>query len=789
MKEKISTEKKECRRIYIKGTVQGIGFRPYVYRLACRIGINGYVCNNEEGAVIVAEAPSSRVDDFRETLRKGISSLQGQITSLQEEKLELHGFRDFNIHSSSSNNPDPDNIPLPPDKALCSSCREEIRQPAERRYCYPFTSCTICGPRFTITRRLPYDRVNTSMFEFEMCPACGEEYRSPANRRFHAQPNACPNCGPHIYAVSPRGETVNKNWREATRQSLQQGEIVAVKGLGGFHLACDAHNPGALRKLRQRKNRPSKPFAVMARNLNAVYRYVKCDSREEALLNAPAAPIVTLLRRSGSSLPPELAPGLQTLGIMLPYTPLHELLFSEKLDLLVMTSGNRGGLPLVKDNRTALHQLGDFADLFLLHDREIVNRCDDSVAAITPAECGKEFPAILLRRSRGMVPEGISVPAPPDAPPALGGGSDKKNTFCFMKGNRAYPGQHLGDMEFREGLEAYHEAYRNWCGFMGIEPRLLGFDPHPRYHLTGWLLQQQWENAYPVQHHHAHLAAVMGEHRLQDKVLGAILDGTGWGEDGASWGFEILAGDYLEYRRLFHMKYLPLPGGERAVREPWRCALALLHQSRGQEYAIYAAKRILEINPSRAKTILGMVENRFNSPPASSGGRLFDAASALLGFCQTNTYEGEAAIRLSEALHSLPPETVFLQDPYPFALENGKIDFTSTALALAEERLKGKDPATAAARFHITVAAAVYEALLAANRETGLQQVVLGGGVWQNPWLVLLTCRLLSSSPFTVYLPQRLPPGDGGISPGQALVASWRWWNNVPGRAGPNNKN
>ncbi len=791
---KTNAEAAEARRIYICGTVQGVGFRPHVYRTARRVGVKGCVYNDGDGVVIEAEAPPSIMECFIDAIVENLPDL-AHISSLQEETLERRGYEGFSIGPSQKR--EPAAISLPADIAVCPLCREETGQPGQRRYQYPFTNCTNCGPRFTIINELPYDRLNTSMCRFEMCALCRQEYSDPADRRFHAQPIACPDCGPSIYALNRQGKRMPGNWLYTARQTLLQGGIVAVKGLGGFHLACNARDAGPLRKLRQRKSRPSKPFAVMVRDLGAARRYVKCSPETEMLLASPSSPIVVLPRCASSPLPAELAPGMHTLGVMLPYTPLHELLFPPGLDILVMTSGNRGNLPLVKDDHAALQQLGEFADLFLLHNREIINRCDDSVVTLLPAaenkhgkqkeradHPGMQSRTLFLRRSRGFVPEGFFVPAPPAVPPVLGGGAEKKNTFCILKDEKAYLSQHHGEMEFREGWEAYLKAYRNWCRLLRSEPGLLGFDPHPQYQVTKELLQLPWSHRYPVQHHHAHLAAVMGEYGLKEKVLGAILDGTGWGDDGAGWGFEILCGNLLEYKRIGHMKYLPLPGGDRATREPWRTALALLHQAKGKAYAVSLAPQLFGITVSKAETIVGMVESGFNSPPVSSGGRLFDAAAAILGLCCRSTYEGEAAILLAEAACHGQPEAALSAIPYHFTIEKGEINFAPTAAAMAAGRLKGEDARSAAVRFHLTVATAVHRALLSGRSETGINKVVLGGGVWQNNFLTSLTATLLQCSNFTVYVPRRIPPGDGGLSLGQALVAAWRWSENVPGSAG-----
>ncbi len=782
---------REGRRIFIEGTVQGVGFRPFVYRLASKFSLCGQVANANTGVVLEVEGLPKTLDSFLEELRTKLPPL-AKITFLESKKIPPQGLKKFSIALTKGRG-GPVRAPLPPDITLCLECALEIKNPKERRYLYPFTNCTDCGPRFTIVKSMPYDREKTSMENFNMCPDCNREYGDIADRRFHAQPIACPICGPQVQMLDREGSEIPGPWTEIVKSALKKGQIIALKGLGGFHLACDAKKTLPIQLLRKRKNRPAKPFAVMAKDLNVAKKYCHINEEESNLLTSPGAPITTLLKRKDVYLPLELAPGLNTLGVMFPYTPLHVLLFEEGLDLLVMTSGNRGGLPLVIDNASAMEELKDFADLFLVHNRDIVNRCDDSVVMPSYRTNDMKLPPLFMRRSRGYVPENIKVPVPETGESIFAAGGEMKNTFCILKGDEAYISQHLGEMDCLEGRNVFEETFKRWRSFIYTSPKTLAYDPHPGYEISRLVLEMPWEEKYPVQHHHAHMAAVMGEHGLEGEVLAAVLDGSGYGSDGNIWGFEILAGDYLDFKRLYHMNYLPLPGGEKAVKEPWRVALALLYLGGGEKYALAKGIKLFGKEEKELKIMLNLIDSSFNTPLASSGGRLFDAVAALMGLCQENTYEGEAAIRLSELTFPLGDNSIEEREAlslYPYKINGDSIDFSSLAVALAEDVLKGKDKKIIALRFHHTLADALTNLLILARDLTGLERIVLGGGVFQNRALLVLCQERLNKAGFKVYYPCRIPANDGGLSLGQALVATWRrWQKDVSSGTGKNFRN
>lgn len=753
------------RKVSITGIVQGVGFRPHVYNLARSLGLHGTVHNSGSGVHIQVEGPEVKVDEFIASLRANPPSL-AQIVHMLVAAAPVRSFAGFTI-TETRGSVTGESV-VPPDTALCPQCRSDIANPRDRHFRYPFTNCTNCGPRFTIVKSLPYDRPSTSMAGFIMCPACDREYRDPADRRFHAQPVACPECGPRVWLANGEGHMIEGDWLTNTRRLLIQGKIIALKSLGGFHLACNAENLQAVRNLRLRKGRPSKPLAVMFRNLEMVRQHCRLSPAGEALLISPAAPVLVLEKRKSSPLPGELAPGLGTLGVMLPYTPLHGLLLAQGLPVLVMTSGNRSGLPLARDNSQALADLRGIADYFLLHNRDIVNRCDDSVVRLALGETQ------FLRRARGYVPAPIKVPGTsvgvePD-PVYLGAGGDMKNTFCLLKGNQAYLGQHTGWLDTRQGLENYQDCLANFTRLLQAKPVVAGYDPHPEYNVSK-LIPAIVPSCTPVWHHHAHMASCMAENQLEGEVTGIILDGTGYGRDGNIWGFEILHGDYQDCTREFHLEYMPLPGGDRAVRNPWITAVAWL-ASRLGEGGLALAR---ELFPGRESeiTLLGkMINQSLNSPLAASCGRMFDAVAALLGICLENTYDGQAAIELGE----LAP-TAFhgLGDTYPYELAGGVIR-TGALLTNLVEDLNCAQPKTLIARkFHDTVIAMVASAAKRVKEtKNRAGRVVLSGGSWHNLYLLQGSLAVLRDSGFKVYYHRLMPPGDGGIALGQAMITRWR---------------
>ncbi len=757
-------EQTVCRRVLVTGMVQGVGFRPYIYKLAVTMGLKGIVYNSGQGVVIKVEGILSRIEEFINFIHAHPLQL-AHIANVNVNTFPGQGFKDFTIAVSKGGVTD--KTVVPPDAATCAQCRREILDSVDRHYRYPFTNCTGCGPRFTILKELPYDRTCTSMVSFPMCESCVREYNDPGDRRFHAQPVACPVCGPKVYLVDQHGNKIKGDWVEQSRLILSKGKILAVKGLGGFHLACNGLDNSAIERLRRLKKRPAKPLAVMCRNLDVVRKYCLVTTKEAELLCSPAAPIVVLPKRSASSLPQALSPGLNTLGVMLSYTPLHILLMGRCFDLLVMTSGNKGGLPLVTDNASALAQLQGVADFFLLHDREIVNRCDDTVV------CINENKTHFFRRSRGFVPEPLMVPGNNQGHrggkdiAVLGVGGDMKNTFCLLRPGQAYLSQHIGSLDKLEGQNAWHSALQRFCHLLGVKPRAVALDMHPDYYSAALARELECPTLINVQHHHSHMAACMAENGLNGKVIGVVLDGTGYGLDGEIWGCEVLSGGYHAFAREFHLQYLPLPGGEYAVNNPWVTAVAYLISMFGEQ----GYEKAEQIFPDRRKQIgiiVKMINSKINTPYTSSCGRLFDAVSALLGVCRENTYDGQAAVQLGEMI------PLYYQgelDPYPYTVNKGVMGVSILFSSIMHDRARSVPPEQIAKRFHDTMVAMLACAVQDVRARSGLNRVVLSGGCWHNRYLLAASHGFLADKGFDVYVHNKVPPGDAGISLGQAVIA------------------
>lgn len=765
-------------RIKVKGVVQGVGFRPFIYQLALTRQLKGSVLNSSQGVIIEAEGEKEKVLSFIKDIRANPPSLSS-ITTFEWEELPPLGASSFVILKSeeiavSADRQAEREALIPPDVAICPDCAREINDPFDRHYKYPFTNCTNCGPRFTITAKVPYDRINTSMAGFAMCPACAGEYRNPRDRRFHAQPVACPVCGPQVELVTNRGEVVaTKDWLKGCWDILQKGKILALKSLGGFHLACLAQDRRAVQVLRQRKGRQAKPFAVMCRDLKAVRKYCTVSEAEAALLQAKEAPIVILHKKPDGNLPAEIAPGLKTLGVMLPYTPLHLLLFAGPFDILIMTSGNYKDLPLVKDNGQALKILGRLADYILWHNREIINRCDDSLVAVAaPAERPVEKETIFLRRSRGYVPQSIFIPRPKNAPVILGIGGEMKNCFCLLKGEQAFLSQHIGKLDWLEGEENLSLSQKHWQKLLGITPEIVAFDLHPDYKSAALARQIPAQKHLGVQHHHAHLAACLADNKVEDdeEVMGVILDGTGYGTDGCLWGFEFLSGNYHSFKRKYHLAYVPLPGGEKAIRQPWRTAAAYLITFMGEEgielaQSLFPDKEVL--------LVARILKSKLNLPLACGCGRLFDAVAAVLGVCLENTYEGQAAIELGELV--LPVEEGAKFKPYPYEIKEEIISPTKLIKEILNDQKKNVAAPVIATKFHQTLSCLICDIINSLAGETGLKKVALSGGSWQNRYLFQVVRERLTSQGYQVLYHKQLPANDGGIALGQAMIADRRW--------------
>jgi hydrogenase maturation protein HypF len=766
-----STPKRE--RYEVRGVVQGVGFRPFVYRLALEEGLAGFIGNDTGGVTIEIEGAPERVEAFRRRLRAEAPPL-ARIDSVAVHEAGVTGGTGFRIIASAAAGQVSTGIPA--DAATCADCLRELLDPNDRRYRYPFLNCTNCGPRYTITRRIPYDRPQTSMARFTMCAACQAEYDDPTNRRFHAQPNACPVCGPRVWLVGtdgleiPAGDPVT-----ATVDRLISGEILAIKGIGGFHLCVDATNEAAVMRLRERKHRYGKPLAVMVRDLDAARTICELAGEEEALLETAARPIVLARRRADSGIADSVAPGIPWLGVFLPYAPLQHLLFADaRVKALVMTSANLSEEPIAIDNDEALARLRHIADAFLMHDREILQRCDDSVMAVVDGA------PQLIRRARGFVP--LGVPLPFDSPPLLAVGGHLKNVFALARGRFAYQSQHLGDLENVAGLDFFREALAHLMQTFEIEPVAVAHDLHPGYLSTSWAKEWAAERNLPliaVQHHHAHIAACMAEHGIEGPVIGLSLDGTGYGTDGRIWGGEVLICRLDGFERFAHLEYVPMPGGDAAIREPWRMALGHLHAA-GFDVESPEVLDLLKVKRQDAHVLVRMIERELNTPLTSSCGRLFDAVAAVVLGRGVVDYEAQAAIELEgcalgEGDEPAPREYM----PELHGAEEGAA--TEAVLrtgnlwkAILDDLQRGVPAARIAARFHAGIAESYINAAANARIETGINVVAMSGGCMHNRRLARMLRAGLEEEGFQVFQQRNVSPGDGGLSYGQAIVAAAR---------------
>jgi hydrogenase maturation protein HypF len=751
--------------VAISGIVQGVGFRPYVYRLACQHHLTGYVTNTADGVTIEAEGGPAAIDSFLVRLPVEIPAL-ARVTSLSVNELPCRGDTEFQIIASRAGGQM--HVLISPDVATCQDCQRELFDPYDRRYGYPFINCTNCGPRFTIVRDIPYDRPSTSMGAFPMCRECQTEYDNPADRRFHAQPNACWTCGPQVELWNRDGSQIDvaDPIREAADR-LSAGQIVAIKGLGGFHLAADGNNEDAVRRLRERKRRWEKPFAVMVPNLDGAAAYCELDGPSSAQLESFARPIVLLRKRTATPLANSVAPSSRTLGVFLPYTPIHHLLLGTgAFSALVMTSGNMSEEPIAIANDEAVIRLGNLADCLLVHNRDILLRCDDSVVRVSGGKPRQ------LRRSRGFVP--VPVFLSQQMPPILAVGGELKNTICVTKGTQAFLSQHIGDLENLEAFHFFQEAIEHLQRILEVRPQILAHDLHPEYLSTRWALEQHGFRTIGVQHHHAHIASVMAENHLDGSVIGFALDGTGYGADQAIWGGEVLIANYAYFERAVHLAYVPMPGGEAAVREPWRMAVAYLGQYFGHEFLNLHPLFVERIGVRRIKTVLQMLERRANSPLTSSCGRLFDAVAAVIGIRDRISYEGQAAIELEMAITEPARE----EAAYPLQLVRDCEPWIIVAGSLFESLLDdlraGVTPSVMSQRFHNGLVDVFAQTADLLREKHQLSRVCLSGGTFQNLYLFERLVHRLKERGFEVFTHAEVPAGDGGLSLGQALVAAHR---------------
>ncbi len=765
------------RRVRVRGIVQGVGFRPTVYRLAAQRHLAGWIRNDAQGVLMELEGPEGAVDGLLAALRSAPPPL-ARIESVESGSVPPEGERQFRIVPSAGGER---TALVSPDMSICPDCARELVDPADRRFRYPFINCTNCGPRYSIVVDIPYDRPNTTMRSFTMCPACRAEYEDPTDRRFHAQPNACPDCGPQLDLRDADGRPVEADDPvRAVREALLAGRIVAVKGLTGFHLAADARSDAAVAELRRRKGRDQKPFALMAGSVEAVRRRARPDGAAESLLTSIERPIVLVPKRPDHDLSAGVAPASPYFGFMLPYAPIHLLLFEDlpadgpaagDFPPLVMTSGNLSQEPICRENEESLDRLSGVADLYLLHDRPIQTVCDDSVVMVQRGR------PLLLRRGRGYAPRPLALPV--EGPePILAVGPELKNAVCLVRGAEAFVSQHVGDLKNALAARYFEATIAKLERLLEIGPAVVAHDLHPAYLSTRYARRLEGVRLVGVQHHHAHVASVMAEHGLEGEVIGLAMDGTGYGTDGTIWGGEVLRAGATGFSRLGHLAYVPLPGGDAAVEDPVRTAWAMLLAAFGDEEEAerHLLGHLADTDAADRRLWTDMIARGVGAPRACGLGRLFDAASALAGVCGHSTYEGQAAIELEAAAAGpgeAPAYGFSLRDPDDEAGETGWIiDWAPLVRDLVADLEAGTGPAEASARFHATVAAMLVASARRAREESGLERVALSGGCFANARLADSLVPTLEADGFAVYLHRDVPPGDGGVALGQAYVAA-----------------
>lgn len=745
-------------KIAAEGVVQGVGFRPFVYNLATSMELKGWVKNTPRGVIIEAEGDEQILNKFIPLVTVQAPPL-AIIERTSTEWLNPIGYNDFVIAQSDEN--DHRFTLISPDTATCGQCLAELNDPGNRRYRYPFINCTHCGPRFTIIKDVPYDRPYTTMAGFAMCSCCLEEYYDPGDRRFHAQPNACAKCGPRVMLLDNRSQVISAPDPVIKGvELLKSGHILAVKGLGGYHLVCDALNTTVVKQLRDKKNREAKPFGVMMADIETVKKHCLVSREEEKLLTDNSRPIVLLKKKAASKVASAVAPGNSWLGVMLPYTPLHHLLFIDGPQVLVMTSGNSSGESIEYIDQGALNNLKGIAGYFLTHNRDIHIPTDDSVTRIFR---GNEM---IIRRSRGYVPLPLKMPFEASGILATGGGI--KNTLCLSKGSMAFLSQHTGDLEYLSNMEAFKQGIAHLQGMFDINLRTVAYDLHPGYMSSKYAQEMPGLDKIPVQHHHAHIASCMAEHQLVEDVIGVAFDGSGYGTDDCIWGGEFFTGSYHSFTRMAHLAYVPLPGGDMAVKQPWRMAISYL-----VTLNIDSSKIIFKDLPqSKVQGVTELLQHYPKNILTSSAGRLFDGVAALLGLCREISYEGQAAVELEH----LAAETHW-RESYNYLIDRDitpwQIHFGDMFRGILQD-LQFKQPLPyIAAKFHRTVAEMIEITCIGISNETGLKTVVLSGGVFQNMLLLQQTVDLLENSGFRVYTHSKVPPNDGGICLGQAAMAGW----------------
>lgn len=766
MKSKIT-----AKRLEITGVVQGVGFRPFLFVLAKRHMLAGVVSNTGTGVTVVIEGPEKKIDQFCRDIRQN-APLLASVTGIFSKQVAVNGYASFQIVKSQTS--ENRSTLISPDVTVCRDCLAELNDPGDRRYRYPFINCTNCGPRYTIIEDIPYDRPKTSMKYFKMCAACRKEYEDPLNRRFHAQPNACPVCGPKVFLTDAQGQVIEEDPQKVIPMAadlLKSGRILAVKGLGGFHLACDAGSEDAVLRLRKKKNRPHKPFALMARSSSVLFDHVEVGDKEKELLYSYHRPIVLLKKKKIKDGIPGIAdpvaPFNTSLGIMLPYTPLHELILSQGPEILVMTSGNRSGEPLSIDNADALDAFSHIADYFLLHDRDIYFRADDSIARVqhkTPR---------FIRRSRGFAP--LPIFYDKALPPVLACGAGLKNTVCLTRDNYLFLSQHIGDLDNVKVFDFFKNSVDHLKRILDIKPELIAHDMHPGLMSTQYALETNGIEKVAVQHHHAHAVACMAENGLNEKVIAVTLDGTGFGTDGRIWGGEVLVCALDGFERKVHLDYTGMPGGDAAVREPWRMATAMLYKAFGEECLDLQIPFMDQMDKGKLQFLFQMLDKGLNTPLTSSCGRVFDAVSALLCIRHEISHESQAAMELEAVA-----EGVSVPEPYAYRFNDQDndggpeftIDLTPCIIQIVSDIEKSVTNSIISSRFHQTIVNAFCDAAERISRSTGIKKVVLSGGVFNNDIVFQGLIRVLEQKDLTVYTHAKVPTGDGGISFGQAVAAA-----------------
>jgi hydrogenase maturation protein HypF len=748
-----------ARRLQVNGIVQGVGFRPFVYQLANHHKLKGDVANTSSGVTIHVEGTPEDVEFFTQDLAEKSPPL-AHITEISLHKEALNHYKEFTIVESRGQAVMATLIS--PDVSICDDCRRELFDPKDRRFHYAFINCTNCGPRYTIITDIPYDRPKTSMRHFQMCALCQAEYDDPANRRFHAQPNACAACGPHVTLCDSAGEKVPvSDPIKKAAELLKQGHIVALKGLGGFHLAVDAQNDRAVAALRKRKHREEKPLALMSDDIARIQTYARVGPEEQKLIASPQRPIVLLKKKEPNAISKEVAPRNRYFGVMLPYTPLHYLLLDGDFTALVMTSANLSEEPIAIDNDDAFARLSHIADYFLTHNRDIYLRSDDSIVRRSAADTR------FVRRSRGFVPTPVFLPK--KAPPILACGAELKNTICLTKGDQAFVSQHIGDLENLATYEFFKQTIEHMQRILEIQPEIIAYDLHPDYLSTRYAQEHKCIQKIQVQHHHAHIVSAMAENKIDGPVMGLSFDGTGYGTDGAIWGGEVLIAEAAHFSRAAHFSYVPMPGSAAAIKEPWRMAVSYLYNAYGDDFWNLELALLKDFDRNTLKIIVEMITKRLNAPLTSSLGRLFDGVASILGLRNYVAFEGQAAMEL-EMLAKVKTDSAY---HYEWLCQDGiQIQPQPIIRGVADDRVKGVEPAVISAKFHYTLVRLFAELCEVIRKDSGLNRVVLSGGVFQNSLILSGLISALKEKSFEVYSHKRVPSNDGGICLGQAAVAA-----------------